>query len=89
MFIPKAIVCFREGYTRERLFRDLIAGVVVECIIDQTGHVRDARVVSSSSPLFNQSAIDAVLQWQFMPGTLHGRSIDTIFDLNVTFRVTS
>ncbi|MEA2238317.1 MAG: sulfate permease, SulP family [Thermoanaerobaculia bacterium] len=29
MFIPKSIVCLREGYTRERLFRDLIAGVVV------------------------------------------------------------
>ena len=29
MFVPKSIVCFREGYTRERLMRDLIAGVVV------------------------------------------------------------
>src|SRR4051794_13862524 len=29
MFIPKSIVCLREGYTRERLMRDLISGVVV------------------------------------------------------------
>ena len=29
MFIPKSIVCFREGYTREQVARDLIAGVVV------------------------------------------------------------
>lgn len=29
MFVPKSIVCIREGYTRERLLRDLIAGVVV------------------------------------------------------------
>jgi SulP family sulfate permease len=29
MFIPKSIVCFREGYTRQSLSRDLIAGVVV------------------------------------------------------------
>src|SRR3954454_15739752 len=29
MFIPKSIVCLREGYTRERLMRDLSAGVVV------------------------------------------------------------
>jgi len=29
LFIPKSIVCLREGYTRERLFRDLLAGVVV------------------------------------------------------------
>jgi len=29
LFIPKSIVCLREGYTRERLARDLGAGVVV------------------------------------------------------------
>ncbi|MEO8380948.1 MAG: sulfate permease [Acidobacteriota bacterium] len=29
MFIPKSIVCFREGYTRDALMRDVIAGVVV------------------------------------------------------------
>ena len=29
MFVPKSIVCFREGYTRESVMRDLIAGVVV------------------------------------------------------------
>lgn len=29
MFIPKSIVCLREGYTRDALLRDAIAGVVV------------------------------------------------------------
>src|ERR1041384_4672620 len=29
MFVPKSIVCLREGYSRERLLRDVIAGVVV------------------------------------------------------------
>src|SRR3954469_1653179 len=29
VFIPKSIVCLREGLTREQLTRDLIAGVVV------------------------------------------------------------
>jgi SulP family sulfate permease len=29
VFIPKSIVCFREGFTREQVTRDLIAGVVV------------------------------------------------------------
>ncbi|HLJ75189.1 MAG TPA: SulP family inorganic anion transporter, partial [Thermoanaerobaculia bacterium] len=29
MFVPKSIVCIREGITREQLFRDLLAGVVV------------------------------------------------------------
>jgi SulP family sulfate permease len=29
LFVPKSIVCLKEGYTRERLLRDVIAGVVV------------------------------------------------------------
>jgi len=29
LFVPKSIVCFREGYTRDAVMRDLIAGVVV------------------------------------------------------------
>lgn len=29
LLIPKSLVCFREGYSRERLMRDVLAGVVV------------------------------------------------------------
>ena len=63
--------------------------VIVECIIDKTGRVREAHVVRSTSTLFDQTAVDAVQQWQFAPGSLHGQAIDTIFDLTVTFRVSS
>jgi TonB family protein len=63
--------------------------VVVECIIDKTGRVREAHVLRSTSTMFDQAAVDAVQQWQFAPGSLHGNAVDTIFDLTVTFRVTS
>ena len=62
--------------------------VIVECIIDRTGAIRDAKVVKSSSMMFDQAALDAVQQWQFAPGTLHGQAVDTIFDLTVTFTIT-
>ncbi len=58
---------------------------VVECIIDQSGHVRDARVLSSSNAIFEQPALDAVRQWQFAPGTLNGAPVDVQFDLTVKF----
>jgi hypothetical protein len=29
VFIPKSVVCLREGYTRRSLARDVIAGIVV------------------------------------------------------------
>ncbi|MEA2163735.1 MAG: periplasmic protein TonB [Thermoanaerobaculia bacterium] len=86
---PVVIRRFMPPYPRTALAMHLNGSVIVECIIDKMGRVRDARVVSSTSPLFNQTAIDAVLQWQFAPGSLHGKAIDTIFDLTVTFRVTA
>jgi protein TonB len=61
--------------------------VIVECIIDKSGHIRDARVVGSNFGAFEQPALDAVQQWLFAPGTLHGEAVDTIFDLTVKFEV--
>ncbi|HKO58455.1 MAG TPA: energy transducer TonB, partial [Thermoanaerobaculia bacterium] len=55
--------------------------VVVECIIGSDGLIRDPRVVRSSFAAFNQPAIDAVSQWRFAPGTLHGHPVDTYFEL--------
>ncbi len=75
-------------YPRPAVAIHLNGFAIVECIIDKTGRVRDAHVLRSSSPLFNQSATDAVLQWQFAPGSLRGTAVDTIFDLTVTFQVT-
>jgi periplasmic protein TonB len=65
----------------------LNGSALVECIIDQTGHVRDARVVSSSNAVFEQPALDAVRQWLFAPGTLNGQAVDVQFDLTVTFHL--
>ncbi|MDQ6802621.1 MAG: TonB family protein [Acidobacteriota bacterium] len=61
--------------------------VVLECIIDKSGRIRDVRVANSSFGAFEQPAIDAVRQWVFAPGTLNGQAVDTIFELTVKFQV--
>jgi len=61
--------------------------VVLQCIIDKSGKIRDAHVVSSTFAAFEQPATDAVLQWLFAPGTLRGQPVDTIFELTVKFQV--
>ena len=86
---PVVIRRVQPVYPKLALTARMNGTVVVECTIDKTGRVREAHVVSSTSPLFNQSAVEAVQQWQFAPGSLHGQAVDTIFDLTVTFRVTS
>jgi TonB family protein len=42
---------------------------VIEAAVDRQGRVVNARVVESM-PLLDQSALDAVKQWQFDPATV-------------------
>jgi protein TonB len=58
---------------------------IVECVIDNTGHIRDAHVVGSSWEPFEKPALDAVQQWVFKPGVLNGQAVNTLFELKVTF----
>lgn len=61
--------------------------VILECIIDQNGKIRDARVVRSSFLAFEQPALDAIQKWEFSPGSLDGKPVNVQFDLTVNFRV--
>jgi protein TonB len=58
---------------------------IVECVIDNTGHIRDAHVVGASWEPFEKPALDAVQQWVFKPGVLNGQAVNTLFELKVTF----
>lgn len=59
--------------------------VMVRCVIDRTGGIRDLQVVSASHPAFGAPAIEALRQWRFTPGLVKGRPADTEFILKVNF----
>lgn len=63
------------------------AVVVVRCIIDKTGAIREPEIVRSSFPPFNDAVLAALRQWTFAPGTMHGQAVDTYFELTVKFQV--
>ena len=62
------------------------ATVKIRCIIDRNGQVRDAEIVTSSFPPFNESVIEALHRWTFAPGTMRGTPVDTYFELTVRFQ---
>lgn len=61
------------------------AKVVIRCIIDKNGNVRDVQIVEGQWPQFNASVINAVQKWQFTPGTLRGQAVDVYMNLTVNF----
>src|SRR3954464_7610380 len=54
---PVVIRRVQPLYPKTALTIRLNGSVIVECIIDKTGRVRDARVVRSTSPLFDREAV--------------------------------
>jgi len=65
------------------------ATVVVRCIIDKNGEVRDAEVVvpASLAP-FNAEVLKVISQWRYKPATYAGRAVDSYLNLTVRFSVT-
>lgn len=49
--------------------------VLVEFTVDETGSVRDARVVRSNDRVFEEPTLRAVERWRFEPGRRNGRIV--------------
>jgi TonB family protein len=64
------------------------ATVVVRCVIDKTGHVRDAEVVvpAAMAP-FNAEVLRVISQWRYKPATYAGHVVDSYLTLTVHFAV--
>jgi protein TonB len=60
--------------------------VILEAIIDETGAVRDIRVLRSI-PLLDRAAIDAVSRWRYLPTQLNGLAVPVIMSVSVKFQL--
>lgn len=63
----------------------LHGSAVVECVIGTDGRPKEIRVLRASHVLFGVAASEAVERWRFRPGTLDGRTVETILTLRVDF----
>jgi TonB family protein len=62
-----------------------IRGVVqAEIVVDETGQVRDARVVRSV-PLLDDAALEAVREWRFEPTVVDGRPVPVRMTVTLSF----
>lgn len=59
--------------------------VLVDFIVDIEGRVRNAYVVRSLNPSFDDPAVEAVRQWRFEPGRVGDRPVNTHMQVPVIF----
>jgi TonB family protein len=65
-----------------------ISGIVIaEAMIDETGVVRDVRILKGLPSGLSEASADALRQWTFKPGTLNGQPVPVLFNLTVNFKL--
>lgn len=60
--------------------------VVLECVIDETGAVTEARAIRSQPNGLTEAAIAAVRQWRYEPATLGGAPVPVYLTVTIEFR---
>ena len=82
------VISRKEPQYTDDARRDRVSGIViVEVIIGKDGLVKEARALKPLPDGLTESALDAVRQWQFKPGTLNGEPVEVIFNLTVNFKL--
>ena len=84
---PVVIKRVEPRYPEEARANRVSGIVILETVIDRTGAVRDVQVLKPLPFGLDQAAVEAVRQWQFVPGTLDGEPVDVIFNLTVNFKL--
>ena len=83
---PRLLKQVRPTYPQDAFVKKIEGVVMLDVIIDSTGHVAAARVVQSV-PLLDAAALQCVRQWIFSPAMKHGQPVAIRASVPVTFRI--
>lgn len=84
---PVALYKPQPQYPSHLVRTRMRATVVVRCVIDRNGRVRDPRLVLASMPPFNKAVLDTISTWRYTPGSRNGVAVETYLDVTVEFAV--
>ncbi|MBC7369794.1 MAG: TonB family protein [Undibacterium sp.] len=82
---PRVTFQARPVYPHAMRANGMKGEVLVDFVVDQEGRVRNAFVVKSLNPSFNDSAVDAVQRWRFEPGRIGERPVNTHMQVPIIF----
>ena len=84
MSTPKLIYRVEPEYPAIAVNAMMEGTVILEATVDQTGAVKDARVLRSRG-ILDQPAVRAVEQWRYEPLLLNGQPTPFILTVTVSF----
>jgi TonB family protein len=87
--VPRVVRERKPSYTNAAM-RERVQGTVeMEVVVGTDGAVREVEVIRSLHPELDQSAIEAVKEWQFAPGTVNGQAVAVLVNIEMTFTLRS
>jgi protein TonB len=82
--IPRRVVYVPPAYPEIARQTRIEGTVILEALLDETGSVRDVKVLRSIGML-DGAAIDAVSKWRYTPTRLNGVAVPIVLTVSVTF----
>ncbi|MEP7355325.1 MAG: energy transducer TonB, partial [Acidobacteriota bacterium] len=84
---PIAITKPEPEYSEEGRKAKQQGEVLIQFVVDETGHARNLRVLKGLGLGLDEKAKDAVARWLFKPGLKDGKPVPVIATVAVTFRL--
>lgn len=84
---PMRVTYVAPVYPRVALASHVQGVVILQAVIDESGAVREVRVLRSM-PLLDSAAVEAVSQWRFTPTLLNGQPVPIVMTVTVGFTLT-
>jgi protein TonB len=85
--VPRLVREVKPGYTSDAMRARIQGTVRLQAIVAPDGSVSAARVIRSLDDRFglDQEAVKTIKQWRFLPGTLAGRPVPVLIEIELTF----
>jgi TonB family protein len=85
--VPQVLFWVPPVYPKAAADKKLEGRVQVRFVVDETGAVTKARAVHSTNKVFDEAAVQSVLQWRFEPAVADGRNIAKCMDVLLPFQL--
>ena len=83
---PTRVVYVAPVYPQLALAARKEGTVILQAVIDETGNVREVKVLRSVQ-LLDDAAIQAVANWKFTPTLLNGAPVEVVMKVSIQFRL--
>ena len=84
---PQVLFKVDPEYSEEARKAKYSGTVVIQLVVDPSGHGRDIRVIRSLGLGLDEKAIEAVNKWKFRPGLRNGQPVAVMATIEVNFRL--